>query len=400
MKQRILIVHNGYQQSGGESLVAQNEAAMLRAHGHFVAFYTRDNAEIAAYGLLRKLLLPFTTLFSLRTCREVQRLIAQEQIDLVHVHNTVPLISPAVYYAAWSRGVPVVQTVHNYRFVCPNGMFYRDGQVCEECVKHGLGRAVRHGCYRGSRAQSLVLAAALGLHRLLGTYRRIDAYICLTSFARQKLMQKLPRERLEIKPNIVDSAADPLPYAAHGGEFVFLGRLDAQKGVWVLLAAFAMLPECELRVIGGGPEEAAMRAYLKEHSMKNVVMMGQLPHDEALAYVARARAAVMPTQWYEGLPLTVLESFALGTPVVGSQLGNVGAVLSEHGGGFQFDQNDPAALAGCIAALTQARLQAASAEALAAACAICDQEKNYRMLIQIYQKAAGRRGRAYEPCEE
>ncbi len=391
---RVLIVHNDYQQAGGERNVAANEAELLRAHGHVVFFYTRDNTEIRSYGPLKKLLLPFTTLFSLRTCREVRRLIVRERIDLVHVHNTVPLISPAVYYAAWSRGVPVVQTVHNYRFVCPNGMFYRDGHVCEECVAHGLGRAVRHGCYRNSRAQSLVLAAAIGLHRLAGTYRRIEAYICLTDFAREKLAKKLPEVRIAVKPNIVDVPFAPIPYTEHGDAYVFFGRLDAQKGVWVLLAAFEKLPECELRVIGGGPEEVAMRAYLAEHGVKNIVMTGRLPHGEALTYVARARAVVMPTQLYEGLPMTVLESFALGTPVIGSQMGNVGAALAEYGGGFAFDQSDPAALADCIAALTQARLQHASEEALEAARAICDREKNYRMLMQIYKRAAEWRARA------
>ena len=395
MKQNVLIVHNHYQHTGGEANVAENETRLLQEHGHAVFHYTRDNAELAGCSAFKKLLLPFTALFSLRTYRAVRRLIRAHQIDIVHVHNTVPLISPSVYYAAWSLGVPVVQTVHNYRFLCPNGMLYRDGRVCEACLQKSLLCAVRYGCYRGSRAQSLVLAASVGLHRLLGTYRRIEAYIALTPFAREKLSAKLPLARIAVKPNIVDVPGAPVPYAAHDGAYVFFGRLDRQKGVYVLLEAFKRLPDCRLTVVGGGPEEAGMRAFLAEHGMQNVVMTGELPHAEALMRVARARAFVMPTQWYEGLPLTVLESFSLGTPVVGSALGNVGGLLCEWGGGFAFDQTSPEALAACIRSLTNETLLEASEQALAAADALCDREQNYQMLMEIYEQAAKRRnGRA------
>lgn len=391
MKRRVLIVHNHYQQTGGEANVADNEARLLQEHGHAVVRYVRDNAEIAGYGLFQKLRLPFSTLFSLKTYREVRRLIERERIDIVHVHNTVPLVSPSVYYAAWSKGVPVVQTVHNYRFVCPNGMLYRDGHVCEDCLQKSLLCAVWHGCYRDSRVQSLVLAASIGLHRLLGTYRRMEAYVCLTPFAREKLSTKIPKVRIAVKPNIVDVSLTPLPYGAHGSEFVFFGRLDRQKGVYVLLEAFRQLPECRLTIVGGGSEEAPMRALVREQHLQNVVMTGELAHDEALDYVARARAVVMPTQLYEGLPLTVLESFALGTPVVGARLGNVGAVLEAWGGGFAFDQTSPDALVECIRTLTQERLQVASEQALRAAKSYCDKEKNYQELMQIYESAAERR---------
>lgn len=391
MKQNVLIVHNHYQLTGGEANVAANETRLLIEHGHDVTTYARDNAEIAGYGLLQKLRLPFTTLFSLQTYRAVRQIIRQKQIDVVHVHNTVPLVSPAVYYAAWSCGVPVVQTVHNYRFVCPSGMCFRDGQVCEACLQKSLLCAVRYGCYRGSRAQSAALSASIALHRLLGTYRRIEAYICLTPFMLEKLASKLPQERLAVKPNIVDVPLSPVPYEAHDDAFVFFGRLDKQKGVWILLQAFERLPEFRLILIGSGPEEAGMRAYLAEHAMQNVAMTGALPHDEALSTVARAKAFVMPTQWYEGLPLTVLESFALGTPVIGSKLGNVGALLSQWGGGAAFDQTSPEALADCIRSLAPSALAAWSKQARTAADALCNREENYRALIRIYEEAASRR---------
>ena len=391
--ERVLIVHNYYQQSGGEGNVAENEAALLRNHGHSVFFYTRNNTEIAGYGPIQRLVMAFSTLFSFKTYRQVRALISKEKIDIVHVHNTVPLISPSVYYAAWSLHVPVVQTVHNYRFLCPNGLFYRDGHVCRDCVEKGLVCSVRHGCYRGSKVQTMLLALTMGLHRLLGTYRRIEGVICLTGFAAETLSKAFPKERIYIKPNIVDVPSTPLAYQAHGEDYVFFGRLDQQKGVFVLLEAFEKLPQCKLTIIGGGPEQAAMEAYIKTHHMDNVVMKGQLAHDEALEYVKHARAVVLPTQLYEGLPLTLLESFALGTPVFGSKLGNVGAVLSKWGGGFLFDQTDPEALSACIRQHSREALQTASKEGILAAKALCDPEKNYETLMEIYRfAAAGRQG--------
>lgn len=389
--ERVLIVHNEYQQAGGESNVAKNEASLLRAHGHQVFFYKRDNAEILGYGPLKKIGMALAAPFSFRTYREVRRLIRANNIDIVHVHNTVPLVSPSVYYAAWSLGIPVVQTIHNYRLLCLNGMFYRDGRVCRDCAKKGLLWGARRGCYRDSRAQSLALACTMGLHRLLGTYRRIDAYIALTAFGKEQLSVLVPAERIFVKPNIVDVQAPPLDYGAHGEAYVFFGRLDRQKGVFVLLEAFGKLPDRRLYIIGEGPERRAMEAYIAEHGMENVVMTGGLAHDEALAYVRKARAVVMPTQLYEGLPLTVLESFALGTPVIGSALGNVGAVLKEWGGGFIFDQGDPEALGACIRGLDREALSTAARQGLAAAGILCGQERNYQTLTEIYRQAGARR---------
>ena len=390
MNRRVLIVHNDYRLSGGESIVVAGDAAMLRLNGDAVTQYRRDNHEIPDGFSLKKLALAFGTLFSFRTYRAVRALIRENRIQTVHVHNTVPLISPAVYYAAWAEGVPVVQTLHNYRFLCPNGVFYRDGHICEECVKQGLGRAVRHGCYRHSRAQSALLASCIGLHRLLGTYRRIEAYLCPSPFAKEKLAQKLPAERITVKLNTVSVDCEKIPYDRHDGGYVFAGRLDGEKGVWVLLNAFIMLPGERLTIIGGGPEEAAMREFIAARSLSNVAMTGQLPHEEALLLMARAKACIMPTQMYEGaLPLTVLEPMALGTPVIGSEIGCV-AAIREIGCGFTFDQTDPEALADCIRNLTEEMLFRAAERALAAGEVYCDTARSYRELCAVYDAAAER----------
>ena len=187
-KQNILIVHNYYQLPGGEDTVVANEKKMLEEHGHKVILYSRNNVELKHMSKPQKLFLPIMTIFNPRTYKEIKSLIKSENIEIVHVHNTLNLISPAVYYAARAMKVPVVQTVHNFRLLCPGATFYRDGNICEDCVEHGLRCAVKHSCYRGSRIQTLACVISTWFHRMTGIYGKIN-YICLTEFNKEKLLQ-------------------------------------------------------------------------------------------------------------------------------------------------------------------------------------------------------------------
>lgn len=201
-KYRILQVHNYYQIPGGEDTVVENEKRLLEEHGHTVIQYTRHNKELKEFSKFRKLLLPFSTIFNPRTYRDVKKILREQKIDVVHVHNTLILISPAVYYAALKCKVPVVQTVHNFRLLCPGATFYRDGHICEECVEKGLGCAIKHSCYRGSKVQTLVCVFSTWFHRLTGVYGKLN-YICLTEFNKEKLLQlnQIKPERVFVKPN-------------------------------------------------------------------------------------------------------------------------------------------------------------------------------------------------------
>lgn len=231
----ILLVHCHYRLPGGEDAVFAAECAMLQAHGHRVITYERNND---AGGLAQKLLLPLRAIYSTKTVREVRALIRKEQVDLVHVHNTLLTISPSVFQACFKEHVPAVQTLHNFRIFCPNGILMRDGHVCEECPQHGLGCAVRHSCYRSSRAQSLVCAGIYAFHRLLGTYRKVNL-ITLTEFDRSKLLEfnrKASRpvftpERLYCKPNGVAAPNhSPLPWAQRKNQMVFAWAAGRIKG--------------------------------------------------------------------------------------------------------------------------------------------------------------------------
>lgn len=187
-KPKVLIVHNYYQIPGGEDMVVANEKRMLEEHGHKVILYSRNNSELKKMSKIQKLSLPITTVFNLRTYWEIRKIIREQDIDIVHVHNTLNLVSPSVYYAVLKCKVPVVQTVHNFRMLCPGATFYRDGHICEDCVEHGLMSAVKHGCYRGSKLQTLMCVISMKVHRMTGVYGKIN-YICLTEFNKRKLLQ-------------------------------------------------------------------------------------------------------------------------------------------------------------------------------------------------------------------
>ncbi len=384
---RVLMIHNYYRYSGGEGNVIAADSAMLTAAGHTVLLYRRTYEELAAMRGLRKLLLPFTALFSCRTFRDVRRLIRENAIDVVHVHNTVPLVSPSVYYAAWSLGVPVVQSIHNFRLLCPNGLLYRDGHICKECLEHGVFRAARHGCYRGSRAQSLLLSAVIALHRLAGTYRRIQAYICLTEYNRRMHERFLPAGRVYVKPNCVAPGGAVTPYASREDAFCCVTRLDAEKGVWVLLDAFGMLPERKLLLAGGGGLLPEVRKRVMEQGMTNVTVLGELANEEARAMIARCRAMVLPTQMIEGFPTTILEAYAAGTPVIGAGAGNTGEAIRASGAGVCFQQDDPAALAAAIRGLTDEALLTMHRKACAAYAAQPSPAENCASLERIYGAA-------------
>lgn len=203
-KKTVLLVHNYYQIGGGEHTVFENEKNMLLENGHEVYTYTRSNDELKS-SKWKLLLMPFSTIWSFKTYREVRKLIREKQIDIVHCHNTFPLVSPSVYYAARSLKVPVVQTIHNFRFLCPNGLFYCNGQICEKCrEQNSFLPALKNKCYRNSTVQTAVAVAMLKFHRWLGTYKKIN-YIFLTEFNKGKFSELIDTRgsNIFIKPNFV-----------------------------------------------------------------------------------------------------------------------------------------------------------------------------------------------------
>lgn len=339
-KQTVLLVHNYYRIPGGEDTVVANERALLEKQGHTVCLYTRNNAEIQDTGILSKIRLACTSVFSLKTYKEVKRLIRDKQIDIVHVHNTLSLISPSVYYAAFSCKVPVVQTLHNFRMVCPNGLLFREGTVCEECIEKGLGCSLRHKCYRDSFLQTFVSLAILKIHRFLGTYRKIN-YIALTEFNKKKIAEGnkkknfIPLDKIYVKPNFVK----PFPVEnieRAEKQFLYVGRLEKEKGIPFLLEAWKDLPEYTLELCGTGTLEAWCRDYIAKHELCNVKLLGQQTQNVVRQKMAQATAVVFPSQWYEGMSMVLLESMAMGTPILASDIGNGGDMIVDGINGTTF----------------------------------------------------------------
>lgn len=368
---RVLLVHNEYQYAGGEDTVVKQDAELLKKHGHVVFSYIRKNEELNGASVLKKLLLPFTTIFSLRSYREIRKLIRREHIEVVHVHNTLPLVSYSCYFAAKKEKVRLIQTIHNFRLVCPNALFYRDGHICEDCLEKGLFQGVKHSCYRGSKVQTMAVALTLKIHRMLGTFQKPDAYIALTEFNKEKISSVVPPEKIYVKPNYLKLAADiqaekdlsvngdlvpdgmPLPYSY----FVYAARLEKVKGIFVLLEAFhkweterkctGKIPEEQvpkLFLLGTGPDEAAVKAYIERNNMEHVICLGFTAHDKALRLIRHAKAVLYPSLWYEGFPMTIVESLACSTPVIASDTPNLAEKIKDGENGFLFRTSDTAGL--------------------------------------------------------
>lgn len=387
-KQNILIVHNYYQIPGGEDTVVANEKKMLEDHGHKVILYTRNNSELKEMSKLQKLKLPFTTIFNPRTYKDIKRIIRKENIDVVHVHNTLNLVSPAVYYAALSCKVPVVQTVHNFRLLCPGATFYRDGHICEDCVHHGLKCAIKHNCYRESKAQTLVCVVNTWIHRMTGVYGKIN-YICLTEFNKQKLLElkQIKEDKVFVKPNFVESNETFIPEEQRKDQFVFAGRLDKLKGIDILLKAWKQMgaKAPKLIVCGTGPMEKWCKEFAKSNKL-NVEFKGCVPNAEVLKIVASSKALVLPTQWYEGFPMSIVEAFSVGTPVICSDLGNAGSIVEEKITGFKFQYNESDSLKCVIKEFESYDIKLLQQSAYGKYRRYFDQNRNYEMFQTIYRE--------------
>ena len=342
---RILVVHNYYQQAGGEDEVFRAEVALLREHGHDVSTLTTENG--AVHGL-RSLVAARDAVWSVGFQRRLTECLRQSRPDVAHFHNTFFQVSPAAYYACRDAGVPVVQTLHNYRLVCPSATFYRDGRACEDCVGRAVALpGIRHGCYRRSRSQTAVVAGMLTAHRWLGTWQRsVDAYIAMTEFAREKFIAGgLPVEKIALKPNFC--ATDPGIGNGAGGYALFVGRLSPEKGVETLMAAWRRLGgTVPLYVVGDGPLAPAVGEFVEK--TERCHWLGWQPKDKVLALMQDARVLVLPSECYEMFPLVLAEASAAGLPVIGSGHGSVGAIIDDGRTGLHVRPGDPEDLASKI----------------------------------------------------
>lgn len=390
-KKKVLMVHNFYQIGGGEHTVYKNEVNMLRENGHEVVEYTRSNDELKQ-SKLKLLLLPFTTIWSIKTYREVKKIIKEQNIEIVHCHNTFPLISPSVYYAARKKKVPVVQTIHNFRFLCPGAIFYRDGRICEECrEKQNFKSALKHKCYRNSKIQTLVVTLMLKIHRRLGTYSKIN-YIFLTDFNRQKFdkLIDINGRNVFVKPNFVkkirkNEEKKEKKKTENNKVFVYSGRLEDNKGIQSLLKMWGKLPQdFELHIYGTGVYKEKVEKMAQKKS--NIIYYGFQPQSTIFKDIENCAAVLITSEWYETFGMSIPESFSLATPVICTDLGNPKAMIEESKGGEVYKIDDVDSFYTALKRIV-AKRESYSQNALLYYEEKLSDEVNYEKLREIYDKA-------------
>lgn len=383
---RLLVVHNHYLLPGGEDQVYRNEIKLLRDHGNDVIDYSIENKQIAS---MSSISLALQTIWSKNSYYQIKKIIQSFRPELVHFHNPFPLISPSAYYACHSLNIPVVQTLHNYRLLCPSALFLRDSKPCEDCLnKFFYWPGVWHSCYRNSHIVTGMVATMLQLHRFLSTWKhRIDCYIALTEFARQKFIAGgLPANKITTKPNFLVS--DPGAKQDEGSYALFLGRLSNEKGIDCLINAWSNGYDLPLKIAGDGPLREQLSESINKRDFRHISLEGFLSSSLAIELIKKSRFMIFPSLWYEGFPLVIVEAFACGVPVIASRLGAVTEIMKDGKTGLLFNPGDAQDLATKIIwALNHPEElmkmgQTARSEYLEKYTA----ERNYQQLMEIYQK--------------
>jgi glycosyltransferase involved in cell wall biosynthesis len=362
---KILLAHNYYQQPGGEDVVFQNETFLLREKGHEVIHYTKHNDSIKHMNPLE---VAFNTIWSFSTKKELLKILKEEKPDVAHFHNIFPLISPSAYYACREAGIPVIQTLHNYRLLCPSATFYRNGKICEECIGNKIPLcktlkdyenlkspqykkfifplpSIIHSCYHNSRLHNAIVAIMLTIHRKLKTWHNlVDIYIALTEFAKKKFIEGgLPEEKIFVKPNFV--YPEPGIRKENGSYALFVGRLSNEKGIWTILKAWEKLRGIPLKIAGDGPMIDDIKRFLKEKNINGIEILGKCDKKTIIKLMECAKFLIFPSEWYEGFPITILETFSRGIPVIASYNGSMSEIIQDGNTGLCFSPGNSDLLA-------------------------------------------------------
>jgi glycosyltransferase involved in cell wall biosynthesis len=387
---KIIMVHNTYREAGGEDVVFENEKRLLQRNGHIVIPYVRSNMELQDTYIVERIAVATQMIWSAKSRHGFAAILDAECPDIVHVHNTFMTISPSIYSACSERGIPVVQTLHNFRLLCPGGNFFRDGVICNECVAQSLLQSIRHACYRNSRGATAAVALMLAFHRALDTWRRsVTRFIVLTNFAKQKFVDAgFPSHKFVVKPNFADH--DPGERVGPGKYALFVGRLVENKGLWFLLNAWKELHEqYPLQIVGDGPDRSTLQAEARESQLSGITFRGRLSHEEVIEAVKGARFVIVPSTLYEGFPMCIVESFACGTPVLCSKLGGLAEIVQPHLTGLHFNPGDALDLAAKVEWAWNHPLELSEMGRAARAKYETEYtaEKNYSLLMEIYEQA-------------
>jgi glycosyltransferase involved in cell wall biosynthesis len=388
---KILLLHNFYQQPGGEDQVFASEARLLKRRGHDVFTYTCHNSSVHAYGRLK---LAWKTIWNDSSYRRIKELVRHCKPDVMHVHNTLPLLSPSVYHAAKSEGVTIIQTLHNYRLLCPVGTFFYNGRVCEDCMGKSIPwPSVARTCYRQSRTATAVVAVMLAFHRMMQTYSQVvDRYVALTGFCRQKFIKGgLPAQKVVVKPNFLD--VEPYIGKSERKFALFVGRLAPEKGLDTLLDAWKKIGNrLPLKIIGDGP--LSSRVAKAAETTPGIRWLGHTSKQQVFQMMGKAAFLIFPSAWYETFGLVAVEAFAKGTPVIASNIGAVAEIVDHGRTGLLFRSGDPEDLALQVnwALEHPAEFDKMRLEAIEEYTSKYTAAKNYELLMGIYSRKESKIG--------
>jgi glycosyltransferase involved in cell wall biosynthesis len=387
----ILLSHNRYLTRGGEDESVDSHHRLLVEKGHNVTFYEKNNEEISEIGKIKT---AKNTIWSHDSAKEVKDLINKNKIDILDSQNFFPLISPSILSAAKKKNIPVIQTLRNFRLICPNGLFFRDGGICEDCLGKRIPYpAIKNKCYKDSTAGSIVASSMVSVHNYRKTwYKDVDYFIALTNFSKEKFIESgLPAEKIIVKPNFV--YPDPGSGQGTGDYLIYVGRLTVDKGVKTLIEGWKLANKrnLKLKIIGEGPLEE----YVKENMRKDssIEYLGKLPVQEVYKYMGEAKLLIFPSEWYETFGRVAVEAFAKGTPVIGTNIGAMNEIITEERTGFKYKVGNYEDLSSKISyalsnedKLAQMRLNARF-EYLNKYTA----DKNYERIVDIYDMAIKKR---------
>ncbi|MFT7381272.1 MAG: glycosyltransferase involved in cell wall biosynthesis [Roseivirga sp.] len=327
---KIVQVHNFYQNLTGDDSVVQEEYQLLTKNGHQVHQFLKHNTDLKATGLLGKVRAAANLRNSAQVGKEFGAMLKIEKPDIVHVHNIFPLITPIVFQVCQEMAVPVIQTLHNYRLLCVNTLFYRDGHICDDCLIEGsLKPGVTNRCYKNSYVQSALLSDSISFHFRKGTWANsVDQYFCLSEFAKEKFIQGgIPKEKLSVKANFVDEPINEITYESF---ILFAGKLEEQKGLLDFIELAKSKPEINFKVAGFCDDTTIFASFA------NVEYLGEITRDKLMEYMSTCQAVLFLSKMYEGMPMTILEAFAHKKAVVARNQGAMKEMIDHGQNGLLF----------------------------------------------------------------
>jgi len=381
---KILIVHNKYKIYGGEESVFRNEVDLLKKNGHEVETFLMDNDEIGS--IFSKIKIGLFGFYNPVSSKMIRKKVDKFLPDIIHIHNFFPLISPSIFFEKKRKKIPVVMTLHNYRLVCQNAILFRNGRICERCIKKKIPLAgVISKCYRNSSIQTLILVLVTGFHKIIGTWKkRVDRYICLSEFQKKKILESslnLKSDQIKVKPNFAFKKGGV--FLKREDFFLYVGRINVEKGIKTVVGAFKNT-DYKLKIIGEGciQEEIKKTCDLQE----NMDFLGVMDHDSVMKQMKLAKGLIFPSNIYEGFPMVIVEALLSGTPVIASDIGSQSEIITDGENGYHFTADDPDDLRRKVKKLYNNNNEFMYGNAFQTYKKYYSDTENYKLLIKIYRE--------------